>query len=123
MHSGFRDAWKRDAWVRPFLARYRGVLAAAIALSVIAYVFAAALMFTSGYMISLAATIPFTVLALHVPSLFVRIFGIGKPLVQYVERLSSHDWVLRMTSSLRRRLYDAIERLDERRALQHQKAG
>ncbi len=116
MHSGFRDAWKRDAWVRPFLARYRGVLAAAIALSVIAYVFAAALMFTSGYMISLAATIPFTVLALHVPSLFVRIFGIGKPLVQYVERLSSHDWVLRMTSSLRRRLYDAIERLDERQA-------
>ncbi len=114
MHSGFRDAWKRDAWVRPFLARYRGVLAAAIVLSVIAYVFAAALMFTSGYMISLAATIPFTVLALHVPSLFVRIFGIGKPLVQYVERLSSHDWVLRMTSSLRRRLYDAIERLDER---------
>ncbi len=60
-------------------------------------------------MISLAATLPFTVLALHVPSLFVRIFGLGKPALQYLERLASHDWVLRMTSELRRRLYETVE--------------
>lgn len=109
MLRAFRDAWRRDGWVRPYLSRYRGVLAAAVVLSVVAYAFAAALMFTSGYMISLAATIPFTVLALHVPSIFVRVFGIGKPVAQYVERLASHDWVLRMTSSLRVRLYRAVE--------------
>lgn len=110
MLRAFLDAWRKDRWVRPFLSRYRGILCAAILLSVVAYACAGALMFTSGYMISLAATIPLTVLALHVPSIFVRIFGIGKPIVQYVERLASHDWVLRMTSSLRRRLYDAVER-------------
>uniref|UniRef100_UPI002942FA44 thiol reductant ABC exporter subunit CydC n=1 Tax=Slackia piriformis TaxID=626934 RepID=UPI002942FA44 len=49
-------------------------------------------------------------LALHLPSLFVRIFGLGKPILQYVERLASHDWVLRMTSELRRKLYETIER-------------
>ncbi|MDO4290557.1 MAG: thiol reductant ABC exporter subunit CydC [Eggerthellaceae bacterium] len=108
--SGFRGVWKNDTWVRPFFARYGGVLALAVALGLLAFVFAGALMFTSGYMISLAATLPLTVLALHVPSLFVRIFGIGKPILQYLERLRSHDWVLRMTSALRRKLYDAFER-------------
>lgn len=102
-----------DRWVRPFLRTHGRVLALAVLLSVAASVFAAALMFTSGYMISLAAAIPLTVLALHVPSIFVRIFGIGKPVLQYLERLTSHDWVLRMTSSLRRRFYEAVERRGE----------
>ncbi|WP_172136383.1 thiol reductant ABC exporter subunit CydC [Adlercreutzia sp. ZJ473] len=104
------QVWKADTWVRPFFARYAGVLALALALGVAAFAFAGALMFTSGYMISLAAALPLTVLALHVPSLFVRIFGIGKPILQYFERLVSHDWALRMTSELRRRLYDSLER-------------
>lgn len=113
--SGFdvRDAaraMRRDSWVRPHLRTHWKMLAAAVLLSSLAFVFASALMFTSGYMISLAATIPFTVLALHLPSIFVRIFGVGKPVLQYLERLASHDWVLRMTSSLRVRLYDAVER-------------
>lgn len=87
-----------------------GKLAFALLLSVIAYLFAGALMFTSGYMISLAATIPLSVLALHLPSIFVRIFGIGKPPLQYAYRLSSHNWVLHMTSRLRLCLYDALRR-------------
>ena len=101
----FRD----DEWVRPLFAHYRGLSLAGIVLGVIAVLFAGALMFTSGYMISLAASIPLTVLALHVPSIFVRIFGIGKPLIDYVQRLSTHDWVLRATSVMRRRLYGLLE--------------
>ena len=80
----------------------------ALLLSVAAFVFAGGLMFTSGFMISLAAVLPLTVLALHVPSLFVRIFGIGKPILQYFHRLSSHDWVLKLTSRLRVTLYRAL---------------
>lgn len=102
-------ALRRDTWVRPFLRSHGVVLAVAVVLSVVASIFASALMFTSGFMISLAASIPFTVLALHIPSIFVRIFGIGKPILQYFERLTSHDWVLRMTSSLRQRLYTEVE--------------
>lgn len=105
------QAWRSDSWVRPCVKKYWKAFAAALVLSVVAYVFASALMFTSGYMISLAATIPATVLALHVPSIFVRIFGIGKPVAAYFEKLFSHDWVLRMTSSLRERLYRVYSRL------------
>lgn len=110
MSSTLRSTWREDEWVKPFFARYAHILALTLFLGLLAFVFAGALMFTSGYMISLAATLPFTVLALHLPSLFVRIFGLGKPILQYVERLASHDWVLRMTSELRRKLYETIER-------------
>ncbi|EJZ84668.1 thiol reductant ABC exporter subunit CydC [Slackia piriformis] len=110
MVSTLHSAWRQDEWVKPFFARYAHILALTLLLGLLAFVFAGALMFTSGYMISLAATLPLTVLALHLPSLFVRIFGLGKPILQYVERLASHDWVLRMTSELRRKLYETIER-------------
>lgn len=110
MSSTLRSTWRENEWVKPFFARYAHTLALTLLLGLLAFVFAGALMFTSGYMISLAATLPLTVLALHLPSLFVRIFGLGKPILQYVERLASHDWVLRMTSELRRKLYETIER-------------
>ncbi len=110
MKSSIHQAFKEDRWIIPYLKTYWKTLLAAVVLGVIASVFAAALMFTSGYMISLAATIPFTVLALHISSLFVRIFGIGKPIIQYFERLSNHNWVLKMTSNLRVKLYKVLER-------------
>lgn len=84
------------------------LLASAVGLWALAVFGACGLMFTSGFMISLAACMPATVLALHVPSLFVRIFGLGKPIVQYVERLTAHDWVLRATSVLRVKTFDSL---------------
>lgn len=100
-----RTAWRR--WVAPYLARYARSLAAAIVLGALAIGFAAALMFTSGYLISGSAEVE-TILALHLPLLFVRIFGIGKPVIGYFQRLASHDWVLRMTSRMRLELYRSL---------------
>ena len=101
--------FKRDRWVRPFFARYKKPLAGAIALSILAYVFAAGLMFTSGYLISGSATLPASVLMMHLALIAVRVFGLGKPVLQSLERLTSHDWILRVTSSLRLRLYQSLE--------------
>ena len=102
-------AWREDRWVRPFFRRYRRALLAALGLGLVAYAFAALLMFSSGFLISLSATPPDTFLDLLVPLAFVQVFGLGKPVVSYLERLSSHDWVLRMTSGLRLALYRALE--------------
>ncbi len=106
-----RQIWSKDTWIRPFFTRYGRVMALALVLGLLSFLFSGALMFTSGYMISLAAALPVTVLALHVPSIFVRIFGIGNPVLGYFEGLTSHDWVLRMTSELRRMLFLAFDRL------------
>lgn len=108
--SSLGSIWDKDSWVRPYIRKYKPYLIGAIALSVLALLFGSGMMFVSGYMISLAASIPMTVLALHLPSIFVRIFGIGKPILSYFDRLMEHDWVLRATSSIRQRLYDALEK-------------
>ncbi|QOS69733.1 thiol reductant ABC exporter subunit CydC [Eggerthella guodeyinii] len=102
-------ALRRDAWVKPFFFRYRKALALALLLGVLTFGFASALMVTSGYLVS-ASAVAETILFLHLPLIFVRIFGVGKPILQYLERLTSHDWVLRMTSGLRLKLYGALER-------------
>lgn len=102
-------SWKNDTWVRPYLGRYKRTLALAIGLGAITVFFAAALMFTSGWLIGGSAEMPYSILLLGTPLLCVRIFGIGKPVLQYAERLTSHDWVLRMTSSLRVKLYRAFD--------------
>lgn len=106
--QGQAPAKETLSWVARLASGNGWQLALALLLQATAILFAAGLMFTSGFMISLAAAIPLTVLALHLPSILVRIFGIGKPILQYAERIASHEWVLRMTSRLRRMLYDAL---------------
>lgn len=107
--SELKRTWKRDTWVKPFFKQYRKVLALALFLGLVTFVFAAGLMFTSGYLISGAAEVPDSILVLNLPLIFVRLFGAGKPALQYLERLCSHDWVLRMTSGLRLKLYRVLE--------------
>lgn len=108
--EGLRGVWAADGWVRPFFKRYRKILLASLGLGVAAAAFASALMFSSGYLISASAEQPpegiFVLLA---PLACVQVFGLGRPFLNYLERLVSHDWVLRMTSLLRLRLYRAVE--------------
>lgn len=99
--------------IRSLLRTNAPLIVCAMVLAFAAALFAGGLMFTSGYMISVAASLPVTVLALHLPSIFVRIFGVGKPLLDYVQRLLSHDWILRATSALREKLFEAARRAFE----------
>lgn len=106
-----KGVWDKDSWVKPYFGRYGKTLAASLGLGVLTLVFAVLLMFTSGFLISYASLPPqLGLFSLFIPIGFVQIFGIGKPFFGYFERLTSHDWVLRMTSSLRRRLYVVLER-------------
>lgn len=102
---------RNDRWVTPYFRRYRRVLALALGLGIVAAILACLLMFVSGWLIGAAARMPETIFALLIPIGIVQVIGISKPIVGYFERLASHDWVLRMTSSLRRRLFLAFERL------------
>lgn len=100
---------KNDHWVKPFLKRYKKTLILAIFLGILTFVCGAGLMFCAGYLISKAATMPENILLIYVPIVLTRAFGIGRPAVRYVERLVSHNWVLKMTSSFRKKLYDSLE--------------
>lgn len=108
--SSFMKSFRSDKWVKPFFKRYRVSFVLAIILGFFSFVCAGALMFTSGYLITRAAEIPWTIMVIHFPTLFARVFGVGKPTFLYLERLTSHNWVLRMTSNLRSKLYDTVEK-------------
>ena len=55
---------KRDAWVKPYLGHYRKILALALVLGCCTVLFAAGLMFTSGWLIAGSAEMPYSVLML-----------------------------------------------------------
>lgn len=103
-------AWfiKHDSWVKPYFAYYKKTLFLALLLGTLSIGFAAALMFTAGWLIAGSAEMPYSILLLNLPLLFVRIFGVGKPVIRYAERLTSHNWVFKMTSHLRKRLFEAL---------------
>lgn len=102
-------ALKHDQWVKLFLKRYRWTLVIAISLGIITFICGAGLMFSAGFLISKSATRPENILLVYVPIVLTRTFGIARPAFRYVERLVSHNWVLKMTSQLRQKLYNVLE--------------
>lgn len=101
--------WKHDTWVKPYLKQYKFLLATVLFLGVLTTFCGGALMFTSGYTIDKSATRPYNILMIYPAILLTRAFGIGRPTFKYIERLCSHNWVLRVTSNLRTRLYQTVE--------------
>jgi len=96
-------------WFKDYLVRYKRNVVAAIALGFAALASSALLMFTSGYLISATAFAGTTLFSIMVPVACVQLFGFGRPAARYLERLTSHNWVLRVTSDLRLSLYCAVE--------------
>jgi thiol reductant ABC exporter CydC subunit len=85
-------------------------LGLSIALGAMTVTFGVGLMATAGYLISRAAERP-AVLSLMVAIVAVRVFGLGRPVVRYLERLASHDLALRVLGPVRVRFYERIEPL------------
>lgn len=104
-----REAFAQDTWVKPFMKKYKNALILALALGFLTFLSAGGLMFISGYLITRAASRPENILMIYIPIVFTRGFGISRPVFRYLERLVSHNWVLKMTSKLRLKLYQTLE--------------
>ncbi|CRK82515.1 thiol reductant ABC exporter subunit CydC [Neobacillus massiliamazoniensis] len=100
---------KKDNWIFPYLRHYRRLFLLAIFLGVLTILFGGGLMFTSGYLISKASTRPESILMVYVPIVGVRTFGIGRSVLSYIERLTGHQFILKILSDMRIRLYKVIE--------------
>lgn len=107
--SGWFRILKTDIWVKPYILKYKWTLSLAIILGILTFISGGALMFTSGYLISKSATKPENILLIYIPIVLTRAFGIARPVFRYIERLVSHNWVLKMTSDLRAKMYKVIE--------------
>lgn len=96
-------------WIEPYARAYRWRFLLIIVLGSLAVFAAAALMFTSGFLISKAALRPENILMIYVPIVGVRTFGISRAALHYVERLVGHDAILRILSKMRVSLYRMLE--------------
>ncbi len=101
---------KKDRWIRPFLKKYNKSMILAFFLGFMTFFCAGGLLFDSGFLISKSASLPENILLVFVPIVLARAFGIGRPVFRYLERLTSHNWVLKLTSELRLKLYNILEK-------------
>jgi ATP-binding cassette, subfamily C, bacterial CydC len=100
---------KHRDWIMPYMKRYKYRMLTIMLLSMLTAGSAAALMFTSGFLISKSSLRPENILLVYVPIVLVRAFGLGRSVFRYSERLVSHDFILRVLSKMRTRLYHLAE--------------
>lgn len=96
-------------WVHPYVKQYKGRLLLACLFGFLGIASGAMLLFTSGYLISKSALRPENVMLIYIPIVAVRAFSIGQAAFPYVEKLVSHDLVLRILAHMRKRLYHIVE--------------
>ncbi|WP_273714547.1 thiol reductant ABC exporter subunit CydC [Leuconostoc mesenteroides] len=97
----------QDRWIFPSLRQQKSGLFWSIFLNFMITFAAGALMFVSGFLISRSAQHPSNILIIYVPIVLTRAFGIARPVFRYAQRLVSHNWVLRVVSKTRKRLYES----------------
>lgn len=100
---------RASGWLWIYIRRQGWRFALAALVGLLAAGCAGGLLFTSGYLISRSSLQPYNILMVYVPIVLVRTFGFSKAVFTYLERLISHDTVLRILSSMRVRLYHAVE--------------
>ncbi|UQS84898.1 thiol reductant ABC exporter subunit CydC [Apilactobacillus apisilvae] len=105
-----RNFFNKDTWIKPYLKKDKKLLFTAFSLGILTIICSIGLMFVAGYLISRSATRPYNILIVYVPVILAQAFGTGRPVFQYLEQLTSHNWVLRVVSSLRQRLYVTLEK-------------
>ncbi|OXS76699.1 thiol reductant ABC exporter subunit CydC [Domibacillus enclensis] len=95
-------------WLIPYMKEHKRLLAVVVFLGSLTIFAASALLFSSGYLISKAASRPENLLMIYVPIVMVRTFGIMRSVSRYLDRLTSHSLILTIVSRMRVRLYEAL---------------
>lgn len=107
------------------LARRPGRLYVGVLLLALTVLSAIGLLALSGWFITASALTGMALalgisasLDVYVPGGGIRFFALSRTVARYMERLYNHDTVLRLLTDLRRRLFAAMAKLDERRLAQ-----
>ncbi|MFD2209705.1 thiol reductant ABC exporter subunit CydC [Virgibacillus halophilus] len=93
----------------PYLKKYTWPFTTALIFGLLGIASGAMLLFVSGYLISKSALQVENVMLIYVPIVAVRAFSISKAVFPYLEKLTSHDLVLRILATMRTKLYHLVE--------------
>src|SRR5690625_71884 len=96
-------------WIIPYIKRYKGRMFLSVLFACLGVISGAMLLFVSGYLISKSSLRPENIMIVYVPVVAVRAYSIMQAVFPYLEKLVSHDIVLRILSKYRNRLYYLLE--------------
>lgn len=97
------------SWIIPYMKQYKGRMILSVFFAFIGVLSGAMLLFVSGYLISKSSLRPENIMVVYVPIVSVRAFSIMQAVFPYLEKIVSHDIVLRILSKYRERLYNILE--------------
>lgn len=97
------------SWILPYMKQYKGRMVFSVLFACLGVLSGAMLLFVSGYLISKSSLRPENIMVVYVPVVAVRAFSIMQAVFPYLEKLVSHDIVLRILSDYRKRLYAILE--------------
>jgi len=98
-----------NEWILPYVKENKGRMALTVLFGLLGVASGAMLLFVSGYLISKSSLRPENIMIVYVPIVSVRAFSIGQAVFPYLEKLVSHDIVLRILADYRKRLYWILE--------------
>src|SRR5690625_6372657 len=96
-------------WIQPYLNAFKGRITLSLLFGILGIGSGAMLLFISGFLISKSSLRPENIMIVYVPIVAVRAFSIGRAVFLYLEKLVSHDLVLRMLEKMRTKLYNILE--------------
>src|SRR5690625_38906 len=96
-------------WIIPYMKQYKGRMILSILFACLGVISGAMLLFVSGFLISKSSLRPENIMVVYVPIVSVRAFSIMQAVFPYLEKLVSHDIVLRILSDYSKRLYNILE--------------
>ncbi|MFC0302516.1 thiol reductant ABC exporter subunit CydC [Virgibacillus soli] len=96
-------------WITPYMKQFKLQWFLTLLFGLLGIASGALLLFTSGYLISKSSLRPENVMLVYIPIVAVRAFSIGQALFPYLEKLVSHDLVLRILAMMRTKLYKMVE--------------
>ncbi|MFS0862663.1 thiol reductant ABC exporter subunit CydC [Fredinandcohnia sp. 179-A 10B2 NHS] len=96
-------------YIAPYIKQYYRPIILTIFVGFLTVLASSMLTFTSGYLITRASEQPENILLLYVPIVLVRTFGLSQAVTRYLERLNSHNTVLKILAVMRVKLYVMLE--------------
>src|SRR5699024_146444 len=98
-----------NEWILPYVKENKGRMALTVLFGLLGVASGVMLLFVSGYLISKSSLRPENIMIVYVSIVSVRAFSIGQSVFPYLEKVVSHDIVLRILADYRKRLYWFLE--------------
>lgn len=100
---------EKNSIIRKDINKNKSQMTLIIVLGLISVMSGAALMYVSGFLISKASLKIGNILMLQVPTVLTRTFSLSQSVFSYVQRLISHDLVLKIIEKMRSKVYKILE--------------